>query len=460
MSSDGNWVTINGVHVLIGGDGKTIMKGPAKFVGKTVNEIKNDKSSDKSSDKSTKNSVGSSLSGSTLSMLNNRYDDWTESGDEIPKSITGKPKNDDELFYTEEFTGTFMENGKFYDYRTEKLLSDEEFNDRVSYANHLLSGGDKLQPTPTKKEIVNKHTKTSEGKDLVPKSDEMTETEIFSELSKKGINSIEDAIEYQGFNELPTVVSSDDFNKYVKDGGIELSRGYMASTPKQGEEYFDDLKYGDFYVAGGEAYFGQGMYCFGGDSLSHASFYSGGEGGRVLRMALPKDAKVLEINGKNGLMSKEVLDTFYKYEDSYSYGKPVKVLKYNKDNRLSQYEDFISSNVYTTSRLLERLGYKVPKEPDSDLIYSDLEKYHSLEKVFAQKIHKIAMNHLRKNLPKEDVKLLIENSKGSGCNNIIACSKGYDAIKLSKEYVNETSSNGYKEIWIVLNRSKLIVEDK
>ena len=48
MSSDGNWVTINGVHVLIGGDGKTIMKGPAKFVGKTVNEIKNDKSSDKS----------------------------------------------------------------------------------------------------------------------------------------------------------------------------------------------------------------------------------------------------------------------------------------------------------------------------------------------------------------------------------------------------------------------------
>ena len=163
---------------------------------------------------------------------------------------------------------------------------------------------------------------------------------------------------------------------------------------------------------------------------------------------------------RDGLMSKEVIETFYKYEDSYSYGKPVKVLKYNKDNRLSQYEDFIGSNVYTTSRLLKQLGYKVPKEPDEDLIYSDIGKYHSLEKVFAQKVHKIAMNHLRKNLPKEDVKLLIEHSKGNKGNNMIACSKGYDAIKLSKEYVNENSSNGYKEIWIVLNRSKVIVEDK
>lgn len=37
-SGGGNWVTINGVHVLIGANGK-ITKGPAKFIGSTVNDL-------------------------------------------------------------------------------------------------------------------------------------------------------------------------------------------------------------------------------------------------------------------------------------------------------------------------------------------------------------------------------------------------------------------------------------
>lgn len=42
MANEGNWVTINGVHVLIGANGK-ITKGPAKFVGSTVNDLKGQK---------------------------------------------------------------------------------------------------------------------------------------------------------------------------------------------------------------------------------------------------------------------------------------------------------------------------------------------------------------------------------------------------------------------------------
>lgn len=38
-SSGGNWVTINGVHILIGANGK-IEKGPAKFIGSTVDDMK------------------------------------------------------------------------------------------------------------------------------------------------------------------------------------------------------------------------------------------------------------------------------------------------------------------------------------------------------------------------------------------------------------------------------------
>lgn len=39
-SSGGTWVTINGVHILIGASGK-IEKGPAKFIGSTVADMKN-----------------------------------------------------------------------------------------------------------------------------------------------------------------------------------------------------------------------------------------------------------------------------------------------------------------------------------------------------------------------------------------------------------------------------------
>ena len=45
ITGAGNWVTINGTHVLIGGNGK-IIKGPAKFIGSTIEEMSKE-SSDK-----------------------------------------------------------------------------------------------------------------------------------------------------------------------------------------------------------------------------------------------------------------------------------------------------------------------------------------------------------------------------------------------------------------------------
>ena len=45
-ASEERWVTINGVHVLIGAGGK-ITKGPAKFIGSTVDDLKGQKMTDK-----------------------------------------------------------------------------------------------------------------------------------------------------------------------------------------------------------------------------------------------------------------------------------------------------------------------------------------------------------------------------------------------------------------------------
>lgn len=360
MSKDGgNWVTIKGVHVLIGGNG-TVSKGPSKFIGKTIDEIREGGSTtDKSTDKKSSSSSG------------------------------------------------------------------------------------------------------KDGKDLLPDYDYMSEDEALEKLSEQGLNTVEDVIKAQGFNGLPTVMNSQEFDEYVSNGGgIELKRGISANDKETADKYTNELKYGDFYVAGGEAYFGQGMYAFGGENIDQANNYARGSGGTVISMALPKDAKILEVNGKEGLTSKEVIKTFYKEVDAYDHGQPIKELAYNKDNRLDKYLHFINYPTTIIEDTLKKAGYKLAPEPDMSLLSKDLGKYLEMEAKYKASVKLAGLDYLRKNLPKEDVKLLMDYDKGSKPNNIITASRGYDAIKLSSEYVNENSSNGPCEIWIVLNRSKLVIKEE
>ena len=347
--SDGNWVTINGVHVLIGGSGE-VEKGPANFIGKTVDEIK----------------------------------------------------------------------GK---------------------------GAKSAKESDTKTKGSQSTTANKGNKDMLPDYDNMTDSEALQKLSEQGINSIETAIEKQGCNPTPKVMSSEDFDNYVsKEKPTVLSRGISADNSKTSDKYVDELKYGDFYISGGEAYFGQGMYAFGGDSVNQASNYAKGSGGKVITMAIPKDAKVLEVNGKNGLRSEEVINTFYNKDGMY-----------NKNNKFKEFEPFVTG--FGLADKLEKLGYKLPKEPDDSLIFKDLSKYLKQEAEYKNKLLSMGADYLRKTLPEKDCKLLFDSKKNTSGNNIITASRGYDAIKLSKEYVNENSSHGLQEIWIVLNRGKLVIKE-
>lgn len=318
--------------------------------------------------------------------------------------------------------------------------------------------------TPTRDTTKKSSSDTSvKGKNLIPDYDNMGQEEAFEHLSKMGINTIEDAITKQGFNGTPRVMSSKDFDEYVSSGGgIELSRGISSPNKGTTQQYVDALKYGDFYIAGGESYFGQGMYFFSGDSLNSATKYAQGSGGKVISAALSKDAKVLEIKGKNGLTSPEVIKTFYQEVDDYSYGKPVKKLQYNPNNRLHEYKELLESSFIAGDKL-KSLGYKIPDKPDVSLLFTSNEDskrtYFKQEAKFKSAVESAALSYIRKTLPKSDVKLLLEYSKSGSGNNMITASQGYDAIRLSPEYVNEHSSNGKQEILIVLNRTKLTVKE-
>lgn len=72
---------------------------------------------------------------------------------------------------------------------------------------------------------------------------------------------IEDAINAQGFDGLPTVMRKDEFDKAVEATKIIAQRGYSADTPETLDLYKKELRNGKFFVEcrNGHVY-GKGMY--------------------------------------------------------------------------------------------------------------------------------------------------------------------------------------------------------
>lgn len=77
VSNGGNWVTLNGVHVLIGANGK-IIKGPAKFIGSTVEDLQKQK-----------------MTNDKKEELKAKYGDKTKKEDKKEEPKKEEPKKDD-----------------------------------------------------------------------------------------------------------------------------------------------------------------------------------------------------------------------------------------------------------------------------------------------------------------------------------------------------------------------------
>ena len=74
---------------------------------------------------------------------------------------------------------------------------------------------------------------------------------------------IEDVLNAQGFDGLPKVVSSEEFDRYINESNFVAQRTYAAPDQITLDDYKDQLYNGKWYVdcsTGGSAY-GQGMYC-------------------------------------------------------------------------------------------------------------------------------------------------------------------------------------------------------
>lgn len=297
----------------------------------------------------------------------------------------------------------------------------------------------------------------ADGKDLLSDSDNLSllDEEYAELLLEMGMSSLSDVLDYQGFSGLPVQINEKEYGDLIERGGIELARGVSAPNDSAYNYYMNDFLNGNFYVEGGEAYFGKGMYAFGGESLNQASRY-----GNVTNMVLAPNAKVytVDLGEHYGFKNKKVLDTFYTLQDTIDMSQAVthfKVPKYNRNNRLQDYVEIAGGNDY----FMKQKGIKTaPENPYS--MYTEMGKYKAYsDKAKVQNI-KYAREYLTKEapIPKSDVNLIYQHLTKHKPSNDILAAKGYDAIKFTSRYVNENSKNGNNEIWVVLNRTKIAVQ--
>lgn len=112
----------------------------------------------------------------------------------------------------------------------------------------------------------------------------------------------------RGFNAKPKVVSKSDFDSLIKQGGhIEMLRGLKdhgyGTSMVTGAKMAEQFRSGDNFP--GHGVFGSGTYTDSSKGLNNASKqYRGYGGGAMIRMALPKTAKIIKI----GDLEKKVKD--------------------------------------------------------------------------------------------------------------------------------------------------------
>lgn len=118
--------------------------------------------------------------------------------------------------------------------------------------------------------------------------------------------------EMRGYNKPPKVVSKADFDKLVAQGDhIEMLRGLQDHRGRTANDLADGFRQGEHYP--GHGCFGSGTYADSTKGSNNAAVSNYGYGGAVLRIALPKTAKII----KQSELEKKVPQ----HPEAYSPGK-------------------------------------------------------------------------------------------------------------------------------------------
>lgn len=256
---------------------------------------------------------------------------------------------------------------------------------------------------------------------------------------------IDDIINAQGFDGLPKVVSSDEFDKYVEESGLYAQRVYSSNNAEVLDEYRKQLYNGKFYVdcSTGGADFGQGMYMSGDftgkqkqDVMADSEMYvkiseqRGNKYSNIEKMTLSKDAKIITYDN--------LLQEYY---------KEVNAAQTEITNNVghSLVEKYVSeNNLNADDRNFLLWGLNISK---------DIEPFDVM-KAMKYDGDKTTINSIREKISNEIQNLKKSNAiiSTNGDMGMYGALKGYDAVNIEKE-----ATNGASQV-LVLNRTKLIIK--
>lgn len=160
-----------------------------------------------------------------------------------------------------------------------------------------------------RKNKVEEH-KTIQGKDI---------SAIWQRRPDKFDFAIDDILNAQGFDGLPQIVTSNEFDKLAKESNFIMQRTYSAPSQEVLDEYRNQLYNGKWYVdcsTGGAAY-GEGMYTFSANSTT-----------------VTKDIK----NNINAFRSQpHVINNKFNNVETMTFTKDTKII--STDDLLAEFED-------------------------------------------------------------------------------------------------------------------------
>lgn len=253
---------------------------------------------------------------------------------------------------------------------------------------------------------------------------------------------IEDVMNAQGFDGLPTVVSTEEFNRVVSESNFIAQRTYSAPTQEILDSYRNELYNGKWYVdcSTGGAQYGQGMYC--------AADYTG-----TLTDGIRNEMKhYQDLNVSRGSPNA--------YTETFTLDKSAKIVTYEDVSK--EFEKYKTKEY--RNAMTKVLGDEKNSDIDS-MVYNILSLQHDLEKADFYERNQIqkSINNYKKLLkqfhPKDyknfnSYKKQVDNEfKNSTINNVgsYAVLNGYDAINA----VGHGESGSYT---VILNRTKLIIK--
>lgn len=128
---------------------------------------------------------------------------------------------------------------------------------------------------------------------------------------------IEDAINAQGFDGLPRVVSAEEFDKAVHESNFIAQRTYSAESKEILDQYRNELYHGKWYVdcSTGGAQYGQGMYC--------AADYTG-----TLTEGIKKEMRHYHDIGNQRFGGRETIEAKH-YTETFTLDRSAKIIKYS-----------------------------------------------------------------------------------------------------------------------------------